>query len=59
MDMTKMGSPSKDRDAYQHSHKKLRSVQQNPVVHNHVRGSDHKYDQMWEDAVNGRAFTDF
>lgn len=52
--MVRMGSPSKDKDALQHSNKLLHSVNKNPVLHNHVRGADPSYDQMWEDAVNGR-----
>jgi hypothetical protein len=50
--MVKMGSPSKDRNALQHSHKVLSKPSHNPVIHNHVRGFDQKYDNMWEDAMH-------
>jgi hypothetical protein len=53
--MVKMGSPSKDLDALKHSHKLLNSVSANPVLHNHVRGSDAIYDKNWENAINGRS----
>ena len=53
--MVKMGSPSKDLDALKHSHKLLNSVSANPVLHNHIRGSDTTYDRNWENAINGRS----
>ena len=52
--MVKMGSPSKDKDAFQHSRKLLKSTQDNPVLHNHVRGYEPVYDQMWEDSLHNK-----
>ena len=54
LDMVKMGSPSKDKDALKHSHRVLKSVAENPVLHNHIKGQNVTYDQMWDDAMNGR-----
>jgi hypothetical protein len=38
LDMVKMGSPSKDLDNKGHSKNVLKSVNENPVYHNRVRG---------------------
>ena len=55
--MVKMGSPSKDKDALKHSHKKLRgAVDANPVVRNAVKYRDQHFDNMWEDTLAGRGF---
>lgn len=56
--MVKMGSPSKDKDAHQHSKKVLARPSQNPVLRNHVRGYDQQYDNMWEDAMHDRKLVD-
>lgn len=40
LDMARMGSPSKDRDALKHSHRVLKSVSENPVLHNHLKGQN-------------------
>jgi len=53
--MVKMGSPSKDKDALKQSKKVLARANQNPVLHNHVRGFDEKYDSMWEDAMHNKS----
>lgn len=42
--MVKMGSPSKDLDNKKHSKSLLKSVHDNPVIHNKVRGQIKPYD---------------
>ena len=53
LDMVKMNSPSKDKDALKHSKRTLKDARENPVLHNDIRGQDLSFDDMWEQNVHG------